>query len=89
MQLKTFASFEDSWSALSAYAGSYDVNSKRRERERLFAMQPLTLGVRYAGPLPRTTNSHGLPLENGSQGEERCSNIREATVDRRELTVAG
>jgi len=56
--------------------------------EGLSAAQPHTQGIRYAGPLPRTTNSHGLPLQDGSQGEERCSNVRETTVDGRELTVA-
>src|SRR6266566_4783292 len=85
MQLKTFASFEDSCSALSAYAGAYDVSSKCRER--LSATQLLTLGIRYTGPPPRTTNSQGLPLQDGSQGEERRSNIRKTTVDGRELTV--
>jgi len=34
MQLKTIASFEDSCSALSAYAGSYDVSSRSRDYSR-------------------------------------------------------
>jgi hypothetical protein len=86
MQLKTFASFEDSCSALSAYAGSYDISPKL---QRLFDTAQLTLGVRYAGSLPRTTGSQGLPLQDGSQGEERCSNVGETTVGGRELSVAG
>jgi hypothetical protein len=57
--------------------------------ETLSATQQLTLGIRYTGSLPRITNSHALPLQDGSQGEERCSNVRETTVDGRELTVAG
>jgi hypothetical protein len=87
MQLKIFASIEDSCSALSAYAGPHDVNSNAREII-LYEKQPLTLGIRYAGPLPRTTNSDGLPLQDGSQREERRSNVRETRVDGRELTVA-
>ena len=64
----------------------YDVSPKL---QRLFDTAQLTLGVRYAGSLPRTTSSHGLPLQDGSQGEERCSNVGETTVGGRELSVTG
>ena len=64
------------------------MSAQNVERERLSATQPLTLGICYAGLLPRTTNSYGLPLEDGSQGQERRGNVRETTVDGRELTVA-
>jgi hypothetical protein len=62
---------------------------KSREVIRNPITRSLTLGVRYAGTLPRSTNSHGLPLQGGSQGEERCNNVRETEVNGRELTVAG
>ena len=71
MQLKTIASFEDSCSALSAYAGSYAVNQKV---ETLSGAAQLTPRVRNASLPSRTTHTEGLPLQESHYGDKRRGN---------------